>query len=144
MMDRDRLDDFLSGVDFAVICCSLTPQTNGLLDRARLSQMKPTGVVINVSRGAIVAEDALFEALRDRTIGGAVLDAWYRYPSRDDLNARPSKHPFHELDNVYMTPHSSAWTLPMVERRWATIAANLDRLDRGEPLENVVRQGWSP
>lgn len=143
MMGVDRLDEFLSGVDFVVICCALTPETSGLINRDRLARMKPTGVVINVSRGAIVDEGALFEALRDRTIGGAVLDAWYQYPSRRDLDARPSKHPFHQLDNVYMTPHSSAWTLPMVERRWATIAANLDRLARGEPLDNVVKPGGS-
>lgn len=140
MMGPDGLDRFLSAADFVVVCCALTPETTGLLDRRRLARMKPTGVLVNVSRGPIVDEDALFEALRDRTIGGAVIDAWYRYPSRDDLSARPSRHPFHELDNVYMTPHSSAWTLGMIERRWGTIAGNLDRFSRGEPLENVVHR----
>jgi phosphoglycerate dehydrogenase-like enzyme len=140
MMGPEGLDELLSRSDFVVVCCALTPETRGLLDRARLGRMKATGVVINVSRGPIVDEDALFEALRSRTIGGAIIDAWYRYPSRDDLSARPSRHPFHELDNVYMTPHSSAWTLGMIERRWATIAANLDRFRRGEAVENVVHR----
>jgi phosphoglycerate dehydrogenase-like enzyme len=138
MMGPGELDLFLGCSDFVVVCCSLTPETNGLLDRDRLGRMKPTAVLINVSRGPIVDEDALFEALRARTIGGAVIDAWYRYPSRGDLTVRPSRHPFHQLDNVYMTPHSSAWTLGMIERRWATIAGNLDRFCRGEPLDNVV------
>jgi phosphoglycerate dehydrogenase-like enzyme len=134
----ERLDEFLGRSDFVVIACSLTAETHGLIDRARLARMKPTAVLINVSRGSIVVEDALYQALRSKVIGGAVIDAWYQYPTRDDLTIRPSRYPFHELDNVYMTPHSSAWTLGMVERRWSTIANNLDRLVRGEPLVNVV------
>lgn len=140
MMGPEGLDVFLALADFVIVCCALTEETRGLLDRRRLGRMKATGVVINVSRGPIIDEDALFEALRDRTIGGAVIDAWYSYPSRDDLTARPSRLPFHQLDNIYMTPHSSAWSLGMIERRWGTIAANLDRFARGEPLENVVHR----
>ncbi len=140
MMGSEELDLFLALADFVIVCCALTEATRGLLNRRRLGRMKSTGVVINVSRGPIIDEDALFEALRDRTIEGAVIDAWYRYPSRDDLTARPSRLPFHQLDNIYMTPHSSAWTLGMIERRWGTIAANLDRFARGQPLENVVHR----
>jgi len=140
MMGMEGVDELLTAADFVVVCCALTSETRGLLDRVRLGRMKSTGVVINVSRGRIVDEDALFEALRARTIGGAVIDAWYRYPSRDDLTIPPSRHPFHQLDNVYMTPHSSAWTVGMIERRWGAIAANLDRFARGEPLENVVHR----
>jgi len=140
MTGPEGLDELLAGSDFVVICCALNAATKGLLDGARLGRMKRTGVLINVSRGPIVDEDALFEALRAGTIGGAVIDAWYRYPSRDDLTTRPSRHPFHQLGNVYMTPHSSAWTLGMIERRWAAIAGNLDRFRRGEVLENVVHR----
>ena len=136
----EGLDALLAGSDFVVISCALTPETDNLLDEKRLALMKPTGVLINVSRGRVVDEDALYAALRSRTIGGAVIDAWYRYPSREEPNVRPSWHRFHELDNVYMTPHSSAWTLPMVERRWGAIAANLDRCVRGDPVENVVHR----
>ena len=140
MLGTAELDRLLAESDFVVVACALTPETHGLLDRDKLARMKPTGVLINVSRGAIVDEEALYQALRDRTIGGAVVDAWYQYPTRDDLTIRPSRFPFHELDNVYMTPHSSAWTLGMIERRWASIAANLDRFYRGEePTEVVYR-----
>lgn len=135
------LAEFLARSDFVVVACALTPETDGLLDEAALARMKPTGVIINVSRGPIVAEEALFRALDRGTIGGAVIDAWYRYPTRDDLTVRPSRFPFHDLPNVYMTPHSSAWTLGMIERRWAEIADNLSRFARGEPLRNVVHRG---
>lgn len=134
----ERLDEMLSVADFVVVCCALTPETDNLFDSDRLARCRPSSVLINVSRGAILNEDALYQALRRKTIGGAIIDAWYHYPTRADLTVRPSRHPFHELDNVYMTPHSSAWTLPMIERRWATIAANLDRLVTGAPFDNVV------
>jgi phosphoglycerate dehydrogenase-like enzyme len=51
----------------------------------------------------------------------------------------PSKYPFHELDNVWMTPHIAAWTTGMVDRRWSEIARNLDSLARGEPLLHQLR-----
>jgi len=138
LFGMDRLDDMLRVADFVVICSALTAETENLLDAARLARCKDTAVLINVSRGPIVEERALYHALREKAIGGAIIDAWYRYPTRDDLTIPPSDYPFHQLDNVYMTPHTSAWTLPMIERRWSTVAANLDRITTGEPFENVV------
>ena len=103
--------------------------------------MRPEAVLINVSRAAIVEEAGLYEALRARRIGGAILDVWYAYPTPDAPDAAPSRFPFQALDNVLMTPHASAWTREMVGRRWRFIAANLDRLARGEPVQNVVIEG---
>jgi phosphoglycerate dehydrogenase-like enzyme len=124
-----------------VVACPLAAETRGLLDARRLGLMKETGVLINVARGEVVDEDALFAALRDKTIHGATLDVWYNYPTITAREAAPSRHPFHELPNVYMTPHCSAWTEGLFERRWGFIAANLDRFARGEPLKNVVIGG---
>ena len=71
-------------------------------------------------------------------IGGAVLDVWYRYPPPGEDEARPSRHPFHMLDNVIMTPHASAWTDGLLERRWTVIADNIDRFAAGRPMRNIV------
>jgi len=71
-------------------------------------------------------------------IAGAALDVWYAYPSPEEPEVRPSRFPFHTLDTVIMTPHASAWTHELIERRWRFIAANLDRFARGEALLNVV------
>lgn len=126
--------------DFLAVCIAQTPETTGLVDRTAFRTMKPDAVVINVSRGAVIDERALYEALRDRTIGGAVIDAWYRYPT-DNLEARPSQFPFHELPNLLMTPHSGVWTRGMIERRWTAIARNIDAIARRTPasLTNIVR-----
>ena len=134
----DQLDEALSRADFAVVSCALVPETHGLIGAPQLAAMKPTGVIINLARGPVIAEEALYRALADKKIGGAVIDTWYRYPTLEDRNPLPSAFPFHELPNVLMTPHTSAWTTGMLERRWGQIAANLDRIARGEPFINKV------
>ena len=100
--------------------------------------MKPGAFLINLARGPIADEDALYHALRDGVIGGAALDTWWRYPSAAEPEPRPSRHPFHELPNVIMTPHCSPRTDGTIERRSRDVARNIDRFVRGEPLENVV------
>jgi phosphoglycerate dehydrogenase-like enzyme len=100
--------------------------------------MKRTAFLVNIARGAIVDEDALYAALRDGTIGGAAIDVWWQYPDPAEPERRGSRHPFHELPNVIMTPHCSGWTAGMVRRRWDEIAENLRRFVKREPLINVV------
>jgi len=135
----ERIAEFLAECDFVVIAAALAPQTERLIDARRLAKVKPSAVLINVGRGPIVEEDALYAALKEKRIRGATLDVWNAYPSKDNLGIAPSKHPFHELDNVWMTPHTAAWTTGMVDRRWSEIAENLDRLARGEPLRHQLR-----
>ena len=131
----DRLDEILPALDYIVVAAALGPETQGLIGAAQFGRMKASAVLINVGRGAIVEEDALFEALKTKRIRGATLDAWYgNYPSKDTPRVPPANHPFHELENLYMTPHTSAWTTGMIDRRWTEIAGNLDRFARGEPL----------
>ena len=135
----DEIDAFLAECDFVIIAAALAPGTEGLIDAGRLAAMKPSAVLVNVGRGPLVDEDALYAALKDKRIRGATLDVWYAYPSKDNLSIAPSKHPFHALDNVWMTPHTAAWTTGMVDRRWSEIADNLDRLARGEPLRYQLK-----
>jgi len=109
-----------------------------LIDARRLGLMKRSAFLVNIARGAIVDEDALYAALRDGTIGGAAIDVWWQYPNAAEPERRGSRHPFHELPNVIMTPHCSGWTAGMVRRRWDEVADNINRFVRGEPLINVV------
>jgi phosphoglycerate dehydrogenase-like enzyme len=132
------LPALLEASDFVVVACPLSEATRGMIGKPQLARMKPDAVLINVARGPIVDEDALYEALAQRRIGGAVLDTWYRYPGPDDPHARPSRHAFHELDNVVMTPHCSGWTEGLMARRFAVIADNIERLRGDRPLLNQV------
>ncbi len=132
------LDHMLPECDYVALCTALGPETEGLIDARRLALMKPSAFLVNIARGAVVDEGAIFAALRDRTIGGAALDVWWRYPDATEPQRRPSRYRFHELPNVIMTPHCSGWTEGMVARRWAEVAGNINRFVRGEPLQNVV------
>jgi len=99
--------------------------------------MKLTAFLINVSRAEIVDEDALYEALARRSIAGAALDVWYRYP-REPGPTAPATCPFRELPNVLMTPHVSGWTDGMLEARAKIIAENIGRVASGETPLNLV------
>src|SRR5207237_9774637 len=92
-----ELDAMLPLCDVVALCVGLAPETRGLMDARRFALMKRDALLINVGRGAVVNEDALFAALRDGLIGSAALDTWYRYPTPEEPNIRPSRHPFHEL-----------------------------------------------
>jgi phosphoglycerate dehydrogenase-like enzyme len=132
------LDEMLPLCDTVAICTAFGPETERLIDARRLGLMKRSALLVNIARGAIVDEDALYTALRGRTIGGAAIDVWWQYPTAAEPERRPSKHPFHELPNVIMTPHCSGWTAGMVRRRWDEVADNINRFVRGDPLINVV------
>jgi phosphoglycerate dehydrogenase-like enzyme len=135
---RAELETLLEASDFVVLACPLTPGTRGLIGPAEFARMRPTASLINVARGEVVDELALYEALRGRRIRSAAIDVWYQYP-KDGVPRMPSRFPFDKLDNVILTPHCSAWTERVVALRFRDIAANIDRLVAGEPLVNLVR-----
>ena len=133
------LPKILDEVDFLVICCPLSDETHGMIGTAQLAAMKSTAVVINVARGHIADEDALHAALQQNIIGGGILDTWYQYASADNPTIRPSRLPYHELDNVLMTPHISGWSEGQQLRRWAKTGDNIEALLTGGELINVIR-----
>jgi phosphoglycerate dehydrogenase-like enzyme len=133
----DELAGVLDEADFAVVAVPSTPDTRGLIDAAELRCLGPDGYLVNVARGDVVDERALYEALREGTIAGAAVDVWYRYP-RGGAQRFPSDYPIHELDNVLMAPHVSGRTTGTQERRAAFLAEQLRRLEEGRPLENVL------
>lgn len=133
----ERLDEVLGQADYLVITLSLSPATRNLIDDKRLALMKPTAFLVNVARAEICNEAALYAALASGRIAGAVLDVWYRYPTSTEPTP-PATQPFHELDNVIMTPHISGWTEGMLTARASLIADNIGRTARGEPLLNAI------
>jgi phosphoglycerate dehydrogenase-like enzyme len=134
----DELRDTLEEAHYAVVAVPHRAETAGLIGAAELTALGPRGYLVNVARGPVVDEDALYFALRDGTIAGAALDVWYRYPRARGEVVQPSRHPFHELENVLMAPHVSGRSRRTTKRRWTFIADQLERLARGEPLRNVV------
>lgn len=130
------LDDLLSTSDIVVLTVPLTDETRGLIDASRLALMRRDAVLVNVARGPLVDEDALYDALSAGRIGGAALDVWWGHP-RD--GTKGYRRAFELLDNVVLTPHNSGHTHEVFVRRAAEIRANVARLTTGDPLTNVVR-----
>jgi len=135
ILGLERLDDELPKADFVVVAIPAAPGTIDLIDARRLKTMKKSAFIVNVGRAPVINEDALFDALSERTIAGAGLDVWYQYPVPGQIRL-PSRRPFQELDNVVMTPHKP--TVETMEFRWGEIAKNIARHMSGQPLVNVV------
>ena len=131
-----ELADCLRNADFAVI--SLPGQAGTLVGARELDALGPSGYLVNVGRGSVVDEDALYTALCEGHISGAAIDVWYSYPREEGEVVQPSRHPFHELDNVLMSPHASGRSSLAWRRRWEFVGEQIRRLERGEELENVL------
>jgi phosphoglycerate dehydrogenase-like enzyme len=137
----DELDRLLAQSDFVLVAVPLLADTESLIGARELDLIGPGGYLVNPARGAVVDERALYEALHDRRIAGAALDVWWRYPEGRGDPTFPSSFPFGELDNVVMTPHISGRTEGTDRGRREFVVAQLLRLSRGEPPENVLAVG---
>lgn len=127
----DELGKFLPQCDYVVVTVPSTPQTEGMLGPAQLVLMKRTAHLIVISRGGIVPEPVLAEALRTGVIAGAVVDCYVKEP----LNG---PHEFFSVPNLVMTPHMSGVYEGFWDQMVALLASNLHRYRRREPLLNLV------
>jgi len=123
--------DLLARSDVVSLNCPLTPQTQGLINRASLQTMKPSAVLVNVARGGIVVEDDLVWALRNRVIGGAAMDVFETEPLPADS---PLLQP---LDNLVVTPHLAAIAADNFEPTVRQMFSNIARVSRGDPVPAV-------
>ncbi len=124
-------DELLRLSDVLAICTPLTPETRNKFDRAALGAMKDSAFLVNVTRGEVMVEDDLVEALANGQIRGAALDVAPREPL-------PVDSPLWTLPNVVMTPHTAGASQFRAARNLDRFVENLKRLRRGEPLEGVI------
>jgi phosphoglycerate dehydrogenase-like enzyme len=136
-----ELGRLLPRTDALILCLPLTEETRGLIGAAELALMPPGGLLVNIGRGPLVQEGALYAALKSGQLFGAGLDVWYRYPEPADYaHYPPSNYPFHELDNVVMSPHRGGGVEvdEMEFVRMEGLADLLNHAARGEALPNRV------
>ena len=134
----DRLDELLAASDVLVVCTPLTPATLGMLGAAQLTRMKPDAILVNLARGEIVDEAALFAHLQAHPQFTACIDAWWVEPVRH--GSFRTGHPFLSLPNVIGSPHNSAAAIAASgEAGLRNAAANIRRVMAGEaPLHLVA------
>lgn len=125
------LKQLLAESDFVVLSLPLTKETERMIGEDQLKSMKKTGYLINVSRGRIVQEDRLAQALKEGWIAGAGLDTFENEPLPQDSE-------LWGLENVIITPHVAGLTPHYLERLTSIFCENLTRFLRNEPLANVV------
>ena len=137
LYSADALHAMLSECDYVALTVPLTPETRHLIGEAELKRMSRNAVLINVSRGGVIDEAALIEALRAGTIRGAALDVFEQEPL-------PASSPLWNLPNAIVSPHVSGFTFAYDERAMALFAENLRRYVNGEELLNRVdlRRGY--
>ncbi|TAY40676.1 dehydrogenase (plasmid) [Rhizobium ruizarguesonis] len=124
------IDELVATADIVVLCCPLTPETTGLLNAGRIGRMKPAAILVNVSRGPVIDDAALIEALRDGRIGGAALDVFATQPL-------PLDHPYFGFDNVIVTPHLAGLTEESMMRMGTGAASEALRVIKGDLPVNL-------
>ena len=131
------LEELLQTSDVVSIHVPLTPETRGIVSKAQLEMMKPTSIIVNTSRGGIIDEVALAEALNAGTIAAAGLDVLEHEPP-------DPADPILKLDNAIITPHNAGPTLESIPKRAANGFANIQRVLNGEPPMWTAQFGNTP
>ena len=129
--DPSKLNDMLPEADFVISTVTLTPETQGLFNRTVFERMKPSSIVVNISRGPIVNEEDLLAALDEGRIAGAGLDVLNQEPPAAD-------HPLVNHAKVVVTPHTAGITKQSFDALGRAVADNVERLKKGEPLQNLA------
>jgi phosphoglycerate dehydrogenase-like enzyme len=130
-VDYVSKDDLFKSADFLSIHVQLGERNRGLVTARELGLMKQTAYLINTSRGPIVVESALLEALKNRQIAGAGLDVF-------DVEPLPTDHPFRKLDNVVLTPHLGYVSQQNYERYYPDIVENIRGFLDGKPVRVIA------
>src|SRR5690606_38980449 len=134
---RENLHDLLRRSDVVMLACPLTPETYHLISTEELAQMKSSAYLINVTRGGIIDEPALVEALKNNQIAGAGLDVTEKEPLVADS-------PLWDAPNLILTPHRAGASQHRPRKIFEFFMQNLERYINGERPVNVIdkRRGY--
>ncbi len=131
LLPADQVDDLLGRCDVVILCLPLNNQTRGFFNTERFRRCRPDALLANMARGPLVVTDDLVEALRDKTIAGAVMDVTSPEPL-------PPDHPLWDFPNVIITPHVGGQSRRRFDDVVDIFTANIRRRDRGQPLINFL------
>jgi glyoxylate/hydroxypyruvate reductase A len=130
VIDRSELDGVLPTIDILILSSPLTNETEGMIGAQQLGLLRKDSILINISRGQLVDEDALINALSTGAIAGACLDVFAHEPL-------PAESPLWDLDNVIVSPHSASTVQTENRDLVELFLENMGRWRRGEPMRNL-------
>ncbi len=135
-----EIDYFLKEIDVLMIAVPNTSLTSGLIKARELKLLGPKGLIINVARGDIINQEDLYNALKNESILGAAIDVWYNYHPKANKGGLkyPYEFPFHNLDNIVLSPHRGYSPFNDL-LRWDEVIENINRMSQGRSdLINIV------
>ena len=135
-----ELHRLLPQANVLLITLPLTDETNSLIGQKELNLLPENAILVNIGRGQIVDQEALYQALKSGRLHSAGLDVWYNYPP-DEASREytpPADFPFHELDNVVMSPHRGGGSMEIDLLQMEYLADMLNLAAQGQPLPNKV------
>jgi len=130
-----QLHNFLKDIDILIAAIPLTKETEGLIGKKELSLLGKNGILVSAGRGAVINEESLYNALKNRLITASAIDVWYNYKPESNKDGKkfPSKYPFYNLDNVLLSPHRAASPFDDL-RRWNEVIENITRFVTGDAI----------
>jgi len=136
----DQIHDLLPKAEILFICLPLTKETENLIDANELQLMPEGSILINIGRGAIVNQYALYDALKTQHLRAAGSDVWYNYPDSKDSRQKtpPADVPLGKLENFVLSPHRGGMVEEVEQQRASALAKLLNAANRGEPIPNRV------
>lgn len=136
----NHLHELLPKTDALIIALPLTDETENLIDEAELKRLPEGSILVNIGRGPIVNQHALYAALKNRHLRAAGSDVWYNYPpSKNEVsNTPPSDVPFGDLDNFVLSPHRGGMVEEVEIQRVQALAKLLNAANQGLPIPNKV------
>ncbi len=131
------IDKAVENADFIVVAVPVTQETKGFINKQLLDKMRGK-FLVNVARGTVVDEKALFVALKNGILKGAAIDTWWVYPNSPYEFAYPSHYPFWLLDNVILSSHTAGYSDGSIRKNWTEAVRNVMRFFSGKPVENLI------
>jgi phosphoglycerate dehydrogenase-like enzyme len=133
-----ELHELLPKADYLVVTLPGTDATDGLIGEREIALLQPHAIVVNVGRGRVIDERALYEALAENRIDAAGLDVWWVYPKAPGEKTAPSEYPFATLPNVVMTPHVGGATRDAEPERVRELARLVKAIIAGDDNTNLI------
>ena len=135
-----QLHDLLPQANAVIVCLPLTEETKGMIGETEINLLPERAIMVNIGRGKVIDEAALYNALKNGHLHSAGLDVWYNYPDDEPTwtNTPPANFPFNELDNIVLSPHRGTFTADSEALRMKDFARLINTAVAGDPIPNKI------